>query len=139
MLYRNRKQNDENGGKWIGVGGKFENNETPFECMRREVLEETGLLVTSAKMRGIVTLVSDKYGCEYMFLYTVDGFEGTLHKCDEGELEWIDKSKVYELPMWEGDAIFLKLLANDAPYFDLKLCYEGEKLVSALLDGKKIK
>lgn len=139
MLYRNRKKDDENGGKWIGVGGKFENNETPFECMRREVFEETGLVVTGAKMRGIVTFVSDKFGCEYMFLYTVNDFEGTLHKCDEGELEWIDKSKIYELPMWEGDAIFLDLLAKDAPYFDLKLCYEDEKLVLALLDGKKIR
>ena len=138
MLYRNRKKNDENGGKWIGVGGKFENNETPYECMCREVLEETGLIVTSAGMRGIVTFVSDKFGCEYMFLQTVDGFEGTLQSCDEGELEWIDKSEVYELPMWEGDRIFLKLLANDAPYFDLKLCYEDEKLAQAYLDGKRI-
>jgi len=138
MLYRNRKKNDENGGKWIGVGGKFEQDETPHECMCREVWEETGLSVTDASLRGIVTFVSDVFGCEYMFLYTVTGFEGELKSCDEGELEWIEKSRVYDLPMWEGDAIFLKLLADGAPYFDLKLCYEGEKIASAYLDGKKI-
>lgn len=138
MLYRNRKKNDENGGKWIGVGGKFEESETPFECMRREVFEETGLSVISAQMRGIVTFVSDVFGCEYMFLYTVSEFFGELRACDEGELEWIDKNKVYDLPMWEGDAIFLRLLASDEPYFDLKLCYTGEKLTSAYLNAKKI-
>ena len=134
MLYRNRKKDDENCGKWIGVGGKFENNETPFECMRREVFEETGLVVTGAKMRGIVTFVSDKFGCEYMFLYTVNDFEGTLHKCDEGELEWIDKTKLLSLPMWEGDRIFLELLDTDIPFFSLKLCYSGDKLTCHTLE-----
>lgn len=138
MLYRNRKKNDENGGKWIGVGGKFEENETPNECMRREVFEETGLSVKKADLRGIVTFVSDVFGCEYMFLYTVTEFEGEQRSCDEGELEWIDKSKVFSLPMWEGDRIFLELLAKNAPYFDLKLCYVGEKLVKAYLDGERI-
>ena len=139
MLYRNRKKNDENGGKWIGVGGKFENNETPFECMRREVFEETGLVVTGAKMRGIVTFVSDKFGCEYMFLYTVNDFEGTLHKCDEGELEWIERTQLRNLSLWEGDKIFLKLLEDDEPFFSLKLCYDGDKLTKAVLNGKEIK
>ena len=138
MLYRNRKKNDENGGKWIGVGGKFESGETPNECMRREILEETGLSVKKAQLCGIVTFVSDVFGCEYMFLYTVTEFEGELKPCDEGELEWIDKSKVFSLPMWEGDRIFLELLAKNAPYFDLKLCYEGEKLAQAYLDGERI-
>lgn len=138
MLYRNRKKNDENGGKWIGVGGKLEKDETPFECMRREILEETGFCVISAKIRGVVTFVSDVFGCEYMFLYTVNEFSGTLKECDEGELEWIDKTKLYELSMWEGDRIFLDLLAKDTPYFDLKLRYEGEKLSEAYLDGARI-
>ena len=138
MLYRNKKKNDENAGKWIGVGGKFEANESPLQCMKREIFEETGFLVKSAALRSIVTFVSDEYETEYMFLYTVSEFEGDLSTCDEGDLKWIDKDKIYDLPMWEGDRIFLERIAKDHPYFDLKLVYEKNKLVSAILDGEEI-
>ena len=133
MLYRNRKKNDDNGGKWIGVGGKLLENETPFECVRREVLEETGLELLDARQRGIVTFVSDVYQTEYMFLFTATRFSGKIGQCDEGELAWISKDRLSELPMWEGDKIFLDLLAKDCGFFDLKLIYEGDRLVSHFL------
>lgn len=139
MLYRNKKKNDENAGKWIGVGGKFEENESPLECMRREVLEETGFLVKAATLRSVVTFVSDCFETEYMFLYTVTDFEGKLLECSEGELSWIPKDEIYSLSMWEGDRIFLELIAKNEPYFDLKLVYKGESLVSAILNGKAIR
>ena len=139
MLHRNRKQDDENEGKWIGVGGKLEENESPEECLRREVREETGLRLTSWHYRGIVTFVSDRWEGEYMHLFTADGFEGKLTDCSEGELAWIPRDRLPELPQWEGDRIFLSLLREDAPFFSLKLCYEGDRLVSAILNGKPIK
>ena len=139
MLHRNRKQDDENEGKWIGVGGKLEENESPEECLRREVREETGLRLTSWHYRGIVTFVSDRWEGEYMHLFTADGFEGELTDCSEGELAWIPRDRLPELPQWEGDRIFLSLLREDAPFFSLKLCYEGDRLVSAILNGKPIK
>ena len=135
MLHRTKKINDENHDKWIGVGGKFESGESPEDCMRREVLEETGLTVKAFRYRGIVTFVSDEYPCEYMHLFTVTDWEGIQKVCDEGDLEWIDKSALYDLTLWEGDRIFLKLLDSDRPFFSLKLCYKGEKLVKAELDG----
>lgn len=139
LLHRTKKVNDENHDKWIGVGGKFEEGESPEECMLREVKEETGLSLTRWRYRGIVTFVSDEWGCEYMHLFTADGFTGQLKSCDEGELEWVDKERLLSLPIWEGDKIFLRLLRSDAPFFSLKLCYQGERLVSAALNGKAMK
>ena len=136
MLHRIKKENDVNKDKWIGVGGHFEQGESPEECLLREVKEETGLTLTSWKFRGIVTFISDKWPEEYMCLYTATGFEGELASCNEGTLEWVEKSKVTELPIWEGDKIFLRLLCEDRAFFSLKLRYEGETLVEAVLDGK---
>lgn len=138
MLHRIKKQNDLNEGKWIGVGGKIEENESPEECLLREVREETGLRLTSWRYRGIVTFVSDLWEGEYMHLFTADGFEGTVGECDEGELQWVPREALPALPQWEGDRIFLELLYRDAPFFSLKLSYEGDTLVSAQLDGKPI-
>ena len=138
MLHRNRKQDDENEGKWIGVGGKLEENESPDECLLREVYEETGLRLTSWRYRGVVTFVSDRWEGEYMHLFTADGFEGTLTDCAEGELAWIPGDRIAALPQWAGDRIFLSLLRADAPFFSLKLCYEGDRLARAVLDGKPI-
>ncbi len=135
MLHRTRKQNDENEGKWIGVGGKLEENESPDECLLREVREETGLRLTGWRYRAVVTFVSDRWEGEYMHLFTADGFEGELTPCPEGELAWIPLDRIAELPQWEGDRIFLSLLNADAPFFSLKLCYEGDRLVRAVLDG----
>lgn len=136
MLHRTKKRNDENHDKWIGVGGKFEEGESPEECMLREVKEETGLTLTAWRYRGIVTFISDKWGSEYMHLFTASGFTGQLKSCDEGELEWVEKARLPALPIWEGDKIFLRLLQSDAPFFSLKLCYTGERLVAAALNGR---
>ncbi|MDO4554100.1 MAG: 8-oxo-dGTP diphosphatase [Lachnospiraceae bacterium] len=139
MLHRISKKNDINKDKWIGVGGKFEDKESPEECLLREVKEETGLTLTSYRLRGIVTFVSDRWVTEYMFLYTADGYEGEMISCDEGTLEWIRKKDLNKLNLWEGDKIFLKLLEEEAPFFSLKLSYEGDTLIYAALDGKEIK
>lgn len=136
LLHRTKKVNDENHDKWIGVGGKFEEGESPEECMLREVKEETGLSLTRWRYRGIVTFVSDEWGGEYMHLFTADGFAGQLKSCDEGELEWVEKQRLLSLPIWEGDKIFLRLLDSEQPFFSLKLCYAGEQLVSAALNGR---
>lgn len=136
MLHRTKKVNDENHDKWIGVGGKFEEGESPEECMLREVTEETGLSLTRWRYRGIVTFVSDEWGGEYMHLFTADGFTGQLKSCDEGELEWVEKQRLLALPIWEGDKIFLRLLDIEQPFFSLKLRYQGERLVAAALNGK---
>ena len=134
MLLRNKKKQDENAGKWIGVGGKFEEGESPQDCLLREVQEETGLRLTQYRFRGIVTFVSDQYETEYMHLFTAHGFEGELIPCDEGELKWVEKDEVLSLPLWEGDREFLRLLREDAPFFSLKLVYQGDKLVSSKLE-----
>ncbi len=138
MLHRVKKQQDENAGKWIGVGGKFEEGESPDDCVRREVQEETGLSLDAVRFRGIVTFVSDTWGTEYMHLFTSDRFSGTLHPCDEGELAWVPVDRVPELNLWEGDRIFLDLLARNTPFFSLKLVYRGDALCEAILDGNKI-
>ena len=138
MLHRTMKENDLNHDKWIGIGGKFEDKESPEDCVLRETLEETGLTLTSYQYRGIVTFVSDKWETEYMHLFTADGFEGELIECDEGELEWISKDKLLELTLWEGDKIFLRLIDNPCPFFSLKLVYENEHLVRVLLDGRQM-
>ena len=135
MLHRVKKKNDVNQDKWIGVGGKFEDKESPEECLLREVQEETGLTLTDYRFRGIVTFASDGWETEYMHLYTATGYEGTMKECDEGNLEWVKKSEVQNLPIWEGDKIFFRLLEEDRPFFSLKLSYEGDTLVYAALDG----
>ena len=138
MLHRTKKKNDENHDKWIGVGGKFEANESPEDCMRREILEETGLTVTEYRYRGIVTFVSDIYETEYMHLFTVTDWTGEARECDEGELAWIKKQKLFDLTLWQGDRIFLQLLQEDVPFFSLKLTYQGDQLQEAVLNGKVI-
>lgn len=138
MLRRDKKKNDENSDKWIGVGGKFEEGESPEDCLRREIGEETGLTLNSYSLRGIVTFVSDIYETEQMFLFTANGFSGRLSECDEGTLEWIPISDVPSLPLWEGDRIFLSLLTEKRQFFLLKLSYHGNRLVSAVLDGREL-
>ena len=139
MLHRVKKDIDENKDKWIGIGGKFEEGESPEDCVRREVLEETGLRLRSWRYRGIVTFVSDEWGTEYMHLFTSDNWTGELNSdCGEGELAWIEKSRLLSLPIWEGDKIFLRLLDTDEPFFSLKLCYSGSRLTAAEKNGKAI-
>ncbi len=138
MLHRVKKENDINRDKWIGLGGKFEEDESPEECLLREVYEETGLTLTSWQYRGIVTFVNTVCESEYMHLFTADGFEGIIGTCDEGELEWIKKSELMRLTLWEGDKIFLRLLDENEPFFSLKLCYDGDELKSAKLNGRNI-
>ncbi len=136
MLHRTKREEDINRDKWLGVGGHFELEESPDECMRREVLEETGLTVTSWRARGLVTFVAGGI-YEYMHLFTVDGFEGEVATCDEGDLEWVEKEVVPTLPAWEGDRIFLRLIAEEEPYFLLKLVYDtSDRLTGAWLNGK---
>ena len=139
MLHRVKKKNDINKDKWIGIGGKFEEDESPDECLLREAMEETGLTLTSWQCRGIVTFLNTDCDGEYMYLFTANGFEGQLKECDEGELKWVSREFLDTLPTWEGDKIFLDLLWQDAPFFLLKLRYEGDKLVEAVLNGKRIK
>ena len=122
LLHRVKKENDLNHDKWIGIGGKFEENESPEECLVREAWEETGLTLTGYQYRGIVTFVSDRWEGEYMHLYTATEWTGTIKECDEGVLEWVSLEKMKELPQWEGDRIFLRLLEEGAPFFSLKLC-----------------
>ena len=138
MLHRVTKKNDINHDKWIGVGGHFEFEESPEDCLLREVKEETGLTLKNFKFRGIVTFVSDDDEAEYMCLYTSDDFEGNLIECDEGKLEWVPLEKIESLELWEGDKIFLRLLHTDAPFFSLKLVYKNGNLVQKFLDGKEI-
>ena len=139
MLHRTKKENDLNHDKWIGIGGKFEDKESPEDCLLREALEETGLTLTGYPCRGVFTFVSDRWATEYMHLFTADGFTGTLKDCDEGVLEWIPKDQLLKIPHWEGDEIFLDLIWQDAPFFSLKVCYEGDRLVRAVLNGTVIR
>ena len=140
MLHRVKKEHDENHDKWIGVGGKFEPFESPEDCLLREVREETGLTLTRWRCRGIVTFILGDL-TEYMYLYTADAWTGELVRDparNEGILEWVPKDSVEDLPIWEGDKIFLRLLKEDRPFFSLKLVYEGDTLTEAVLDGNKI-
>lgn len=140
VIHRTKKENDLNKDKWIGVGGKFLDKESPEECLLREVKEETGLTLTRYEYKGIVTFVSDKWPTEYMHLFISDGFEGELIECDEGELCWMPRDFVENCSGWEGDKIFLELLRKNVPFFSLKLEYQDNTLVSAVLNGKnKIK
>ena len=130
MLHRVKKHHDINAEKWIGVGGHVENGETPEECLLREVKEETGLVLTAYRLRGLVTFLSDACEPELMCVFTADAFDGELIECDEGELAWVEKSDVLALPTWEGDRVFLeRLLSGDERFFSIKLRYEGDKLV----------
>lgn len=136
MLHRVKKKVDVNKDKWIGIGGHFEAGESPEECLLREAKEETGLTLTSWRFRGIVTFQAEGWDTEYMCLYTADRFEGELMNCEEGTLEWVKKDKLTSLNLWEGDKIFLKLLAEEVPFFSLKLGYSKDRLMEAVLDGK---
>ena len=138
MLHRVKKENDLNHDKWIGVGGKFEHGESPEECVCREVLEETGLTLTDFQFRGLITFDIPDQETEYMHLFTATGFLGTMSDCDEGILEWIPKKEIFSLPIWEGDRIFLHLIAEEAPFFSLKLTYYQGQLSKAILNGKPL-
>lgn len=136
MLHRVSKQNDVNKDKWIGVGGHFEKGESPEECLLREVKEETGLTLTAFRFRGIITFSTDTFETEYMCLYTADGYEGDMIPCDEGTLEWVKKDRLWDLNLWEGDRIFLKMLLKDAPFFSMKLHYMGDRLSEVMINGR---
>lgn len=138
MLHRISKKNDVNKDKWIGVGGHFEGDESPEDCLLREVREETGLTLTSWRFRGLVTFIAEGWETEYMCLYTADKYEGEMIPCNEGTLEWVKKEDVLSLNLWEGDKIFFKLLNEDAPFFSLKLAYQGDRLSEAVLNGKQL-
>ena len=139
MLHRVKKRNDINHDKWIGIGGKFEGEESPDECILRETREETGLTLTDYRCRAVITFRQRGEEGEYMYLFTADGFTGRLRDCDEGDLQWISREKLSGLPAWEGDRIFLELLWQDAPFFLLSLDYEGDRLTGAVLNGKRVR
>ena len=135
MLHRITKKNDENHDKWIGLGGKLEEGESPFDCVRREVMEEVSLTLNSLRYCGIITFVSDKYGTEYMHLFHSDDFSGTIpDSCCEGVPSWVKTNEIENLPIWEGDKIFFRLMKEKSPFFSLKLIYEGDSLVSHTVD-----
>ncbi len=139
MLHRVKKKKDINKDKWIGIGGKFQGTESPDECLLREAWEETGLHLTDWKCRGVVTfLTENEEDGEFMYLFTADGFEGDLKECDEGDLQWVSREFLWNLPMWEGDRIFLRLVWQDAPFFLLTLRYDHGTLTDAVLDGRKL-
>lgn len=131
MLHRVKKKNDQNQDKWLGVGGHFEDGESPEDCVLREVKEETGLTLTEYRYRGLVTFVSDEYENEYMHLFTATGYDGEIIECDEGELVWIPKSEVFDLNIWEGDKIFFRLLEEECGFFSLKVRYKGDRLMES--------
>ena len=138
MLHRVKKEHDLNHDKWVGIGGKFEADETPDECLLRAAYEETGLTLTDWRCRGVVTFLSDEWEGEYMYLFTASGFTGTLRECDEGVLAWIDKKRLIDLQQWEGDRIFLRLMDEHVPFFSLKLVYAGDTLTEAVLNGQRL-
>ena len=138
MLHRIKKENDLNHDKWIGVGGRFEKDESPDDCLLREVREETGLILDRWRFRGVITFISDEWNTEYMYLFTADRFHGTMIDCDEGVLEWVDKDRVPQLPLWEGDKLFFRLLAQDVPPFLMTLRYRGDELIFASLNGEQL-
>ena len=142
LLYRNKKKNDPNAGKWLGIGGGIEEGESPEQCACRETEEETGLKLSSPEYRGIIRFVSDCWEEEEMHLFTCelpDADLPTLPECNEGELKWVPKKDAGRLPMWEGDKIFFDLLERGEPFFRLTLCYTGERLAKARLNGEVIK
>lgn len=138
LMHRIKKENDLNRDKWIGIGGKFEDKESPEQCNRREVFEETGLTLNSAEYKGIITFVSDIWETEYMHLFTSSDFSGTVKSdCVEGVLEWVNEDKLLSFPTWSGDRIFLEKLDSDE-FFSLRLEYRGETLISAIFNDKEI-
>ena len=139
MLHRVSKKHDVNKDKWIGVGGHFEQGESPEDCLLREVKEETGLTLKSYRFRGILTFNFNDNESEYICLYTADRFEGELRDCDEGTLEWVPKRELHNLNLWEGDKIFFDLLNQDVPFFSLKLQYQGDILIGYELNGTKVR
>lgn len=139
MLHRVKKKNDINKDKWIGVGGKFKDRESPEDCLLREVKEETGLTLTSWRFRGLITFLQVDYPTEFMCLYTADGFSGEIGTCDEGDLLWVPKKDLGNLNLWEGDRIFLRLLDEEPEFFSMKLEYRGDDLVQWHLNGKPMK
>lgn len=139
MLHRVKKEHDVNQDKWIGVGGKFEGDESPDECLLREVREETGVTLTDFRFRGVITFSAEGWEGEYMYLFTASRWTGQFRRdCDEGELEWVPRERVCDLPIWEGDKIFFRLLKEDRPAFLLKLEYRGDCLIRAVLDGREL-
>lgn len=130
MLHRTKKKNDINKDKWIGIGGKFEENESPEECITREVKEETGLHLKSYQLRCIVTYVSTNWETEYMYVFTSSEFKGNIIECNEGDLQWVDKNEVTKLNIWEGDKIFIEKIQKDNKFFTVKFEYDGDKLLS---------
>ena len=138
MMHRVKKEHDINKDKWVGIGGHFGQDESPEVCLRRETREETGLTLTDYRLRGVITFISDKWQTEYMFLYTATGYEGKIGDCNEGTLEWIDRTDVYDLPIWAGDRIFFRLLEWRQDFFSLKLRYVGEQLTEVMLDGQAL-
>ena len=139
MLHRTKKANDVNHDKWIGVGGHFEEGESPEDCLLREVREETGLTLLSWRYRGIVTFVQEGHETEFMHLFTSDAFTGELTECDEGDPAWVTPAVFDALPQWEGDRLFMDLIREDAPFFSLKLNYTGDRLTGAALNGKTVR
>ena len=129
MLHRIKKKNDMNQDKWLGVGGKLEAGESPENCLLREVKEETGLVLKKYAYRGFITFVSKQWGTEYMHLFTATAYEGEIKECDEGKLEWVSKSEIEHLNLWEGDKTFFRLLEECEHFFTLKLCYDEDKLI----------
>ena len=138
MLHRIKKENDLNRDKWVGIGGKFEDKESPEECNKRETFEETGLILNSAKYCGMVTFVSDIWETEYMHIFYSNDFSGEVKECDEGKLEWVKIADIYSLPIWEGDKIFLRLIEEKVDFFSLKLEYQGDTLINAVLNGERL-
>ena len=134
MLHRVKKKNDINEGKWIGVGGKFEKDESPEECIIRETKEETGLELKRVVLRGIVTYVNPDWETEYMYVFTRDDFSGELIECNEGDLEWIDKKDLFKYNMWEGDKVFLKILLETNKFFSAKFIYDGDELLETIIN-----
>ena len=136
MLHRIKKNQDENAGKWIGIGGHLEEGESPLACVRREALEETGLTLDHLRLRGIITFILPDWGDEITFLYTASACGEPRWDCPEGELKWVPRKDVPALPLWEGDRVFLPLMETREDVFDLKLIYAaGGALMSAQLDG----
>lgn len=126
MMLRNKKEDDPNKDKWIGLGGKCEENESPVECIIREVKEEAGITVNSVKLRGIVTFISEKFETEVMFVYSSDNFTGILKQSDEGTIYKIKKSNILSLNLWEGDRIFVEKLLKNEDFFNVTLKYDSE-------------